>query len=494
MFNLQSGIHRQRYPPRLTPKQAQQLKIDLIKDEDALETGADTKAKIYYRGQGKHTASVTGLAVDNLNQTVISCSADGKIKFWDFKSGALKSEIDWSGAVGILGLRFHRPSELIAFSCTDGCVRVVDTTTQKLVRELRLTNSADNSLSRCEFADFCFSEDGRWISAATLSLVCLWDLPTGHLVDVFKLPATCNAVSLSPTGEYLATASSESVGVDIWTNKTLFTHVPSRHIGEEELLAIMAAETNVPTASGEGGQSLIGNNEEEESEDEDLYIDGLDESIDSGLDAISADLVSLSLVPRSRWQNLLHLDVIRQRNKPIEPPKKPEKAPFFLPSLQERQARPGGASEEQDLAELEQERSRIMKMDRSGSQSKFTTLLQKCGESQDFNLFLEYLKSLNPAAADVEIRSLSSVGGNENELVSFVQALVHLLRSKHDFELGQAWMSVFLRLHADVVVADDDLRGVVQEWRDAAQGEKERVQSLAEYCGGLVGYLRAGRV
>jgi U3 small nucleolar RNA-associated protein 21 len=34
-----------------------------------------------------------------------------------------------------------------------------------------------------------------------------------------------------------------------------------------------------------------------------------------------------------RWLNLLCLDVIRARNKPKAPPKKPKAAPFFLPTI-----------------------------------------------------------------------------------------------------------------------------------------------------------------
>ena len=32
------------------------------------------------------------------------------------------------------------------------------------------------------------------------------------------------------------------------------------------------------------------------------------------------------------WRSLFHLELIRARNKPIEPPKAPEAAPFFLPT------------------------------------------------------------------------------------------------------------------------------------------------------------------
>ena len=44
--------------------------------------------------------------------------------------------------------------------------------------------------------------------------------------------------------------------------------------------------------------------------------------------------VSLSyLEPFDRWLNLLNLDVIKAKNKPKAPPKKPKAAPFFLPTI-----------------------------------------------------------------------------------------------------------------------------------------------------------------
>ena len=48
---------------------------------------------------------------------------------------------------------------------------------------------------------------------------------------------------------------------------------------------------------------------------------------------LDGDLVTLTLLPRARWETLLNLEIIQLRNKPKEPPKPPEKAPFFLPTL-----------------------------------------------------------------------------------------------------------------------------------------------------------------
>lgn len=63
--------------------------------------------------------------------------------------------------------------------------------------------------------------------------------------------------------------------------------------------------------------------------------DGGDENIESYKSpAQLADLlVTLSTVPESRWRSLTCLDLIKQRNKPKQPPKKPKAAPFFLPTV-----------------------------------------------------------------------------------------------------------------------------------------------------------------
>lgn len=50
-------------------------------------------------------------------------------------------------------------------------------------------------------------------------------------------------------------------------------------------------------------------------------------------DQLSSELVTLTLLPRTKWQTLINLETITARNKPKEPPKAPEQAPFFLPTL-----------------------------------------------------------------------------------------------------------------------------------------------------------------
>ena len=479
-FNLQSGIRRQKFPPSLTPAQARKLKLEQA--VTALSSTSDhSRSTKYGPGQGHHEKAVTGVVVDSLNRLMISCGLDGKIKFWEFSSGLWLDEIDWFPMIAILASRYHRSSELLALSCDDSSIRVIDTLTKRVVRELWGCLGQIN--------DFCFSHDGRWIVAASMdSAIRVWDLTTGHLINLMRLESQCTALAFSETGEYLATAHAESVGINLWNNRALFAYVPTRPLKEsEEILQ------HTPTTSGENGQSIVTAafdlSEEKHDEDELALISQQD-----CIQDLDRTMQTLSLVPKSRWQTLLHLDTIRQRNKPIEPPKAPEKAPFFLPSLengQVDQAANEGDDQHKSISSTKAERSRISQMDRQALTSTFTNLLHSSALTANFEPFLAYFSNLSPSTADIEIRSL-----NYDELSIFVSALTFGLRERDRYELLQAWMSVFLRLHGQSIhlePGDVRLRNALAEWKEEQMRESTRLGDLLGFCGGVIGFLRSER-
>lgn len=362
MFNLQSGMHRQRYPSRLTPAQARQLKLHQLKQADAVQQLQARSNSNFPPGTGKHTKAVTGIVVDSMNKLVVTCSLDGTVKFWEFLTGNLLEQIDWAPMTKVTGCRYHAANDLIAFSCDDNSIRVVDIETKKTIREFWGCQGAIN--------DFCFSNDGRWVLAASQdSILRVWDLPTSHLIDAFRLETPCTALAFSGTGEYLAASNEGQLGVNIWTNRAVFKHVPTRQISEREIGQVTITG---PTTSGEGGQGLVeaafaGADDDDDDADEDGVTA-------PNLDQLSADMMTLSLVPKSRWQTLLHLDLIKKRNKPTEAPKVPEKAPFFLPSATSGGGKPQdqGATTKAD----EESNSRITKLDWRRSQEAFTAKLR----------------------------------------------------------------------------------------------------------------------
>lgn len=104
----------------------------------------------------------------------------------------------------------------------------------------------------------------------------------------------------------------------------------------------------------------------------------------------------------------------------------------------------------------------------------------------------------------MELRSLAA---DEGELALFVRAMTSRLRARRDYELVQAWMTVFLRLHGSAAVeADvggegsedgdgglDDFAAALAEWRLVQEQERSRLDALVGYCGGVVGFLRNPR-
>lgn len=193
----------------------------------------------------------------------------------------------------VTGLRYNSTSELVAFSCDDLSIRVVDIETRKVVREFWGCVGQVN--------DFAFSSDGRWIIAASMdSIIRVWDLPTGHLIDLFRIPSTCTALAMSSTGEFLATAHADGLGISLWSNRSLFTPVSTRNLEESEV-----SEAAAPTISGEGAVGAI----------EAAFTENQDQHEAEGpvltTEQLSRDMVTLSVVPKSKWQTLLHLDLIK---------------------------------------------------------------------------------------------------------------------------------------------------------------------------------------
>ena len=86
---------------------------------------------------------------------------------------------------------------------------------------------------------------------------------------------------------------------------------------------------------------------------------------------LDGDLVTLSLLPRSRWQTLLNFEVIQQRNKPKEPPKEPEKAPFFLPTLPGVESRFAIQEAQKQEAEKDKKQTRRLQKAAGSSESIF---------------------------------------------------------------------------------------------------------------------------
>lgn len=409
-----------------------------------------------------HKKAVTGIAVDAVNKTIISVSLDGKMALHNFKTGRLINTVQFESSA--TDLVMHGP--LAAAAIDNLSIVVVDIATCKIVRELWGHSNRITS--------YDFTPDGRWIISAALdATIRTWDLPSGGCIDAVKVPSVVTCLRISPTGEWLATAHVQGVGVQLWTRKSQFAKsFAARHIDEDEI-----NEMSMPTASGEGGVNVLeGAFDQLVNDDETNNEYG---NLISSFNQLGKDLLTMSTLPRAKYNTLVHLDTIKQRNKPSEAPKKPVKLPFFLGASAEKKE-----NEQQEAEENEHK----MKGPTNGSyESKFTQLLR-----DDHTEFIKHLKTLSPSTTDLEIRSLRTDDDDLSEFTSFIDALTKQLVAKQDYELVQAWMAMLLRVHGDVILANGPiLEASLRQWEVAQQAEAERLEALVKYCSGVLSFLRS---
>ena len=221
---------------------------------------------------------------------------------------------------------------------------------------------------------------------------------------------------------------------------------------------------------------------------------------------LDGELVTFTLLPRSRWQTLLNLEVIQQRNKPKEPPKQPEKAPFFLTTL------PGVEPRFAVDAKKPEEKKSTKRLQRAAgsTESTFYKKLAAAHESNSADCtlsffsfivmlsdpnffgshpdedFFIYAKALSPAAMDLELRSLVSL----DALQMFLRALSKRLHSHRDFEAVQTFMNVFLRMHGDVLASNAELQRELNTLAEAQRKESERLLELLASSLGTLGFVR----
>ncbi|XP_063975994.1 WD repeat-containing protein 36 [Diachasmimorpha longicaudata] len=399
-FNIQSGIHRMTY-------------------------GGE---------KGAHEGPVKGIMVDPLNQEVVTAGRDGKIKFWGFQSGkgqvpkmvvTLSEPVKW--------LRTHRESSLIALALDDFSLILIDFETRRVVRHFRGHTG--------HLTDATFSPDSRWLVTASMdATIRTWDIPSAKLVDVFQVPEACTSLDFSATGDYLVTSHISNLGVYLWSNKTLFTHVSLRAITPNSSIPVIT----LPGSSSEQNDNIESVEVDSPEQEDDEY---------TSPEQLNANLITMSSLANSKWQNLLNIDVVKKRNKPKEPPKAPEAAPFFLPTIPSLDI-------QFDLSETpkDAENSKLLIPSDFSNLTGFGRLLKGTAESDEFSEVVSRLKKLGPSSVDFEIQSLSlDPSCSTLVMLQFMKMIKWMMESKKDFELAQAYLAVFLKIHGTKIQEEKEL-------------------------------------
>lgn len=230
---------------------------------------------------------------------------------------------------------------------------------------------------------------------------------------------------------------------------------------------------------------------------------------------LEGEVVTLTHLPRSRWQTLLNLDVIQvsfyavfcipytlhlhwiisnetnQRN-----PQKPQRRrPFFCLLL--RVLMHGlWSKKKKKRRRLRRSPKRLSQRASSFKNCRKSSKIVIVGalfswEDRELILppdevFFAYTKSLSPAAADLEIRSLATV----QDLSLFLRALSQRLKSRRDFEAVQTYLNVFLRVHGEMLVSNPELRRDLDAFLSLQRQESSRLLDSIAACLGTLAFVR----
>lgn len=454
-FNLQSGISRGSYL-------------------DALE------------GKGTaHDSEVIGLACDSTNTIMISAGYHGDIKVWDFKGRELKSR--WEIGNSLVKIVYHRANGLLATIADDLVIRLYD------VIALRMVRKFEGHTDR--ITDMCFSEDGKWLLTSSMDgSLRIWDVILARQIDAIQVDVSITALSLSPNMDVLATTHVDQNGVYLWVNQAMFSGSASfESFGSgNEVLSV-----KLPSIAPVEGSP------ENDSEKAILDASFQDTSHSTKfLDKQIPHLVTLSLLPKSQWQSLINLDIIKARNKPIEPPKKPEKAPFFLPSVPALSGEILFKSGESADEEKDAEGEALSNRKKSGlPPSQFLQYLQSSVEVGNFSAFTDYIKSLSPSALDVELRMLQVIDDDDNDdqemdkrpELHFIELLldyfVHEISCRNNFEFIQAVIRLFLKIHGETIRCQSKLQDTARKLLEVQSAVWQRVDKLFQSTRCMVTFL-----
>lgn len=353
--------------------------------------------------------------------------------------------------------RSYHESSMLAVALEDFSLMVIDVDTRTVVRKF-VGHSA-------QITDATFSPNSRWLITSSMDCsIRTWDIPSAQLIDEFRTESACVSLNMSPTGECIATAHVDYLGIFLWNNRTLYSHVTLKAITPTEEPPLV----QLPEVC-------------DEIQPEEVKTE-MDELEFLSPEQISDELITLSGLSTSRWQHLLNIDAIRKKNKPKQPLHAPKTAPFFLPTIP-------SLNIQFDLsAEKTKTESKLLMPQIITNLTKFGKLLNA---ATDFVPVIDALKQFGPSMIEFELNSLCpEAGGSIDVMLQFMKCIEFMLKSNRDFELAQAYLAVFMRTHGKTVASEAVLRNYLPNVQSCFAAGWNRIQEKLLYSICIVNSLK----
>lgn len=544
-YNIQSGMPRGSFPRDATDPAAKlkrgakvagnvnrttrmlerTLKVHTLHNEEEKDLGtlqAESRLKNKLQLARHDNATVVGLAIDALNKSLVSVGSDAKLILWSFATHAPHRQSPIRLSAPATKLVHARDSNLLAIALEDYSAILFDCSTLSVVRKFSVVGSSSRHTG--PISDIAFGPDGRNLYTASLDgTVRVWDVPTNTCVDWMTFASAPTALTLSTTGEFLATAHEGRLGISLWCDRSFFQTVhlngaepPSKPYQMDEPAAAAEQEDEDSLAQrvlDDRTSAFIFSSKSTGKSDK------TEEDADNDKTVIpkSNGLITLSGLPAAHWKNLFHLELVKERNKPSEAPQKPPSAPFFLqwrggenatnPELEakNKDSTKNGKAEDDEweaawsdddgkdqgnvTSEVKRDVKRktdegaetIIKTEKPDVvkkpkikhfRSELANLLERCCASNNYEAVTEHLAAMGPSAIDVAFSSLCHGMHDLDEGLRLLHLcsvwLLESCNSRNNYEVINAYMHRFFHIHSTTIAGVD------------ASTETEMVESLEQ--------------
>lgn len=441
IYNLQSGTH--------------------IGAFEEVNDGTEKKLNTPEWGYA-HAGAVAEVAVDALSDVLLTCGRrDRAIKYWKLRTRRRDQKTIETPAEAV-ALRWCAGSDLLAVACDDFGIYVYDAASTKLAREFRG--------HRGPVKDMCFDWEGRRLVSASMDgTLRTWDLPSGRCIDTMRCKDTPTSVVVAPRSAFVATTHVGSLAVVLWVDRSKFMSVDAVKKKKS------AADVGLPSIDNVVLSDASSSEDSDSTSHSDMEGSDSDEG-DAKTGAFAAELATFSDKPTTHWTVLSDLNAIRERNKPIAPPKKPESVPFFIPTVKgvEMKFDLEGDTEMTDKANGSTNKDPESDEDGDLGNSTFGKLVA----SAQFDTATSLLYSLKPSGIDLEIRTIAGKAG----LRGAAEYFLGQLRRVENFELTQAHLGVFLNAHgvefAGLEGSNEVLRNLLEAQEEAWAGLRGRMDAV----------------
>ncbi|KAK1442097.1 wd repeat-containing protein 36 [Babesia gibsoni] len=423
------------------------------------------------KNQGKrssaHSSSIITLFLMGGIQlvSVSDSTKDRAIRVWDISSVSLTESYDPDLPKGVNVYLAVGGNLLTALACSDGVIYLVDVIGKMIIRTIGYSNVTSMS----------FHPNGSWfIANASDSTMIIYDMLAACYVEYAKFTGNVLAVNIDSSGAFLNLAVENAPG--------LIMRYANKHVFEINSKTMLYKELGKEPIMLQLPYIINDNNDEDKINGEESVADEIEEAemqqeYSSKTRPLADGMISLSGLSSGKLQSILFLDEIKDKSKPIEPPKAPEGLPFFLPTTYKDgqlvfvdPVTSGILPEESPKP-----KERIIKS--SGTMGEFETILMdKQASDEKYEKSMNYLLNQTPSGVHLALSTLS-VEKKNDALLAMLRFFEHHQSKKTNYDAVQVFLHIFLKYHGEEISKMKSATPILEKLCSHLQEDTQKLQT-----------------